>query len=103
LAGCLWDRLHNFDAVLTCESEKLNRALDEMGHTLPDEGRNHLRERCRSIEAEFEETLGHAETMLMFCARTLPPQLGTVMRGRYGPHPEIDQFCSAGLELRASC
>jgi hypothetical protein len=103
LAGCLWNCLHNFDAVLTCESEQLNRALDKMGHTLPDEGRNHVRERCRSIEAEFEETLGHAETMLMFCARTRPPQLGTVMRARYGPHPEIDQCCSASLELRASC
>ena len=100
LAGCLWDRLHTFDVVLKCETERLNQALDEMSHTLPDEGRNHVRQRCWSIEAQLNETLCSAETMLLFCAQTLPPRLGTLMDLRYGPDPEIDQFCSARFELR---
>jgi hypothetical protein len=61
LAGCLWDRLHTFDVVVQCERERLDRALEEMGRTLPDEGRNHLRGRCWSIEAHLQETLGRRD------------------------------------------
>jgi hypothetical protein len=100
LAGCLWDRLHTFDVVLKCETERLNRTLDEMSHTLPDEGRNQVRARCWSIEAQLKETLCGAETMISFCAKVLPQRLGTLMLRRYGPDSEIDQFRSTRLELR---
>jgi len=94
LAGCLWDRLHTFDVVLHCETERLNRALDQMGHSLPDEGCNHVRKRCWSLEAELKDTLCSAETMISFCAQVLPSQLGTLMLRRYGPDPEIEGFCT---------
>jgi hypothetical protein len=38
----LWNRLHTFDAEVQCETKRPNQALDQMGHTSPDEGRNHV-------------------------------------------------------------
>jgi hypothetical protein len=99
LGACLWDRLRMFDDEVKYESARLNQELDRMGDTPPDEGRNHVRRRCWSIEAQLNETLCRAETMLLFCAQTLPPRLGALMGLRYGPDPEIDQFCSARFEL----
>jgi hypothetical protein len=100
LAGCLWDRLHTFDVVLQCEMERLNRALDQMGCTLPDEGRNHVRKRCWSIEAELRDTLCSAQTIISFCTKVLPPRLRILMLRRYGPDPEIDRFCAGTFESR---
>jgi hypothetical protein len=101
LAAGLWDRLHTFEVVLKCETKRLNEALDEMGGTPPDEGRNQVRARCWSVESELKETVCSAETMISSCAKVLPQRAGTLMLRRYGPDPEIDRFCRASFELRA--
>ena len=101
-AGCLWDRLHIFDAELQCETARLNHVLDQMGHTPPDEGPNHVSERCWSIEAELEQTVCRVGTIINMGAEVLPEQLGTLMRLRYGLEPEIERFCRASEELKMS-
>jgi hypothetical protein len=92
LAGCLWDRLRIFDAVVKCETVRLNQSLDQMADTPPDQGRNHVRERCWWIEGELKDTALIAERTIGSCATVLSPQLRALMVRCYGSHPDIERF-----------
>ncbi len=102
LGACLWDRLRMFDDEVKCETARLNQELDRMGDTPPDEGRNHVRRRCWSIEAQLKLTVGGAGNIIKMGAEVLPERLGALMIRRYGPDLEIERFCSASCQLRAA-
>jgi hypothetical protein len=101
LGACLWDRLRMFDDEVKCETARLNQELDRMADTPPDEGRNHVRRRCWSIEAQLKLTVGSAGNIIEMGAEVLPERLGALMMRRYGPDPKIERFCSASCQLRA--
>jgi hypothetical protein len=90
-----------FDDEVKCETARLIQELDRMADTPPDEGRNHVRRRCWSIEAQLKLTVRSAGNVIKMGAEVLPERLGALMMRRYGPDPEIERFYSASCQLRA--
>ncbi len=81
------------------ETQQLDEALEEMGHTLPANDRD-LQERCWRIENVLEDPDG--EERLQRDVQDVRQCLGILLRVRYGPDPEIDRFCR-GTEGLQDC
>ncbi len=81
VARSLWRRLLLFQVKVEYETQQLDQALEEMGHTLPGNDRD-LQERCWWIEAALEDPDG--EEKLRQDMQDVRQCLGILLRVRWG-------------------